>query len=140
MELSNHKPISLAKTIYDFSTSTLTLVLSTYGIKHQILHISPQGFRKERHTTRHIQKIIVALEDSKFTNQDIYLIYLDFKNAIGSIDHPKLLFIMEDLGYSTNIVKLLEIYTLTPQLSSHVNTLGKLSQCTYKKEPYKETF
>jgi hypothetical protein len=39
------------------------------------------------------------LEDAKFSNQDIYLLYIDFKNAFGSIDHAKLLTIMTVLGY-----------------------------------------
>jgi hypothetical protein len=36
--LTNHKPIALANTIYKLFTSTLTLILSAYGEKYQILH------------------------------------------------------------------------------------------------------
>ena len=51
-----------------------------------------------------IQTLIAALEDAKFTNQDIYILYIDFKNAFGSIDHPRLLAIMTDLGYPEDVV------------------------------------
>jgi hypothetical protein len=65
----------------------------------QILQNSQEGFRQERCTSRQLQTLIVALEDSRFTQQDIYLLYIDFKNAFGSIDHARLLAIMADLGY-----------------------------------------
>ena len=59
-----------------------------------------------RNTARQIQAIIAALEDAKFINKDIYLTCIDFKNAFGSIDHPILLAIMEDLGYPLNTIEL----------------------------------
>jgi hypothetical protein len=34
--------------------------------------------------------LIAALEDSRLIQQDIYLLYIDFKNAFGSIDHAQL--------------------------------------------------
>lgn len=82
MELSNHKSIALANTIYKIFTRTLISILSTYGEEHQILHSSQEGFKQKKCTIRQIQEIIAALEDFKFTNQDIYLIYIDFKNAL----------------------------------------------------------
>ena len=60
----------------------------------------------ERGTSRQLQTIIAALEDAHFTNQDIYILYTDFKNAFGSIDHARLLAIMADLGYPTKEVAL----------------------------------
>ena len=60
-----------------------------------------------RNTARQIQAIIAALEDAKYTNKDIYLTYIDFKNAFGSIDHPRLLALMEDLGYPLDAIALI---------------------------------
>ena len=94
--LTNHRPIALAKTIYKFFTSTLTFILSAYGEKHQILHDSQEGFRAERSIARQLQLLIATLEDAKYTNQDIYILYIDFKNAFGSLDHARLLAIIKD--------------------------------------------
>ena len=105
--LTNHRPIALANTIYKLFTSTLTSLLSAYGEKHQILHDSQEGFRAERCTARQLQTIIAALEDARFTNQDIYVLYIDLKNAFGSIDHARLLAIMKDLGYPHDAVALI---------------------------------
>jgi hypothetical protein len=111
-QLANHRPIALANTIYKLYTSTLTSILSAYGETHQILHDSQEGFRAERGTSRQLQVLIAALEDARFTNQDIFILYIDFKNAFGSIDHARLLAIMKDLGYPQDAIKLVgNIYT-----------------------------
>ena len=116
-QLPNHRPIALANTIYKFFTSTLTYILSAYGEKYQILHDSQEGFRAERSTARQLQLLIAALEDAKFTNQDIYLLYIDFKNAFGSLDHARLLAIMKDLGYPADAIM------LVGNIYSHSNTI-----------------
>jgi hypothetical protein len=105
--LTNHRPIALANTIYKFFTSTITAQLANYGEKHQILQNSQEGFRQERCTSRQLQTLIAALEDSRLTQQDIYLLYIDFKNAFGSIDHARLLAIMADLGYPQDAINLI---------------------------------
>ena len=43
--------------------------------------------------------------------------YIDFKNAFGSIDHTRLLAIMKDLGYPEDVVK------LVGNIYSHSNTI-----------------
>ena len=72
-QLINYRPIALANTIYKFYTSTLTSILSAYGEKHQILHERQEGFRAKRGTSKQLQLLIAALEDARFTNQDIYI-------------------------------------------------------------------
>ena len=116
-QLTNHRPIALANTIYKFFTSTLTCILSTYGEKHQILHDSQEGFRAERSTSRQLQLLIATLKDARFTKQDIYILYIDFKNAFGSLDHARLLAVIKDLGYHENAV------TLIGNIYSHSNTI-----------------
>ena len=106
-QLTNHRPIALANTIYKFYTNTLTSILSAYGERYQILHESQKKFRTEMNTSRQIQVLIAALEDARLTNQNIYILYIDFKNAFGSIDHARLLAIMKDLGYPTDSVNLI---------------------------------
>ena len=77
-------------------------ILSKYGKKHQILYDSKEGFR----TSHQLQILTAAVEDVKVIHQDIYLLYIDFKNAFGSLDHPCLLTIVIDLEYLTNFVAL----------------------------------
>lgn len=113
----NRKPIVLANTIYKLFTNTLTSILSSYGEKYQILQDSPKGLRTKWYTLRQIQTLVAVLEDAQFTKQDIYLLYIDFKYAFGSIDHARLLVIMEDLGYPKYVVK------FVGNIYSHSNTI-----------------
>ena len=106
IHLANYRPIALANTIYKLYTSTLTILLMNYGEQHRLLHFSQEGFRPQRNTSRQIQTIIAALEDAKLTTQDIYLTYIDFNNAFGSIDHARLLALMEDLGYPLDAIEI----------------------------------
>lgn len=53
---------------------------------------------------RQLQILTLALEDAKLTSQNIYIFYIDLKNALCSIDHARLLAIMENLGYSQDAV------------------------------------
>ena len=115
--LTNHKPIALANTIYKLFTSMLTLILSAYGEKYQILHDNQEGFRAERSTSRQLQLFIAALEDARFINQNIYLLYIDFKNTFGSLDHARLLAIIKDLGY------LIDAVTLIGNIYAHSTTI-----------------
>jgi hypothetical protein len=43
--------------------------------------------------------ILATLENTKLSHQDIYILYIDFKNAFNPIYHLHLLAIMEDIGY-----------------------------------------
>ena len=81
--------------------------MSAYGEEHQILHDSQERFRAKRSTSRQFQLLTATLEDARFTNQDIYLLYIDFKNAFGSLDHARLLAITKDLGYPSDAVTLI---------------------------------
>ena len=52
-------------------------------------------------------KQLLLVGNVKFINKDIYKAYIDFKNAIGSIDHAQLLFIVMDLGYPQDAINLI---------------------------------
>jgi hypothetical protein len=86
--LTNHRPIALANTIYKFFTSTITTQLANYGEKHQILQNSQEGFRQERCMSRQLQTLIAVLEDSKLTQEDIYLLYIDLKMHLAQLTMP----------------------------------------------------
>lgn len=71
--ISNHILIALAITMHKFYTSTLTACLTNYGEQHKIHHYNQEGYKPQRNTTRHIQMLIIALEDAMYTTQDIYI-------------------------------------------------------------------
>lgn len=66
---------------------------------------------------RQIQAIIATLEDAKYTNKDLFLTYIDFKNSFGFIDNPRLLAIMGDLGYPIDAIMLIRNMYSKPSIS-----------------------
>ena len=60
--------------------------------------IAKKAFAAKHGSARRLQTLIAALEDACCTNQDMYILYIDFNNAFGSIDPARLLAIMTDLG------------------------------------------
>ena len=94
------------------------------NIYYSIL-VKKASAHKRIHWSRQIQTIIAALEDTKLTTQDIYLTYIDFRNAFGSIDQVRLLVLMEDLGYPLDAVEIVgNIYetSSTSFTGSHFGT------------------
>lgn len=73
--------------------------------------------------------IFLALEDAKLTQQDKYILNINFKNAFCSINDIHLLDVMEDFYYFSNIVEFIgNIYTsASPPSSSPI--LGKPNPC-----------
>ena len=52
------------------------------------------------------------MSDAKLSQQDLYLLYVDFSSAFNTIDHVKLLCIMHDFGLPENAIEVIaELYT-----------------------------
>ena len=68
--------------------------------------------------------ITAALEDARLTTKDIYLTYIDFRNAFGSIDHARLLALMEDLGFPIDAVEIVGNIYKSSTTSFAGNTFG----------------
>ncbi len=52
------------------------------------------------------------MSDAKISQQDLYLLYVDFSSAFNTIDHDKLLCIMHDLGFPEDAIEVIaELYT-----------------------------
>lgn len=72
---------------------------------------------------------IVALEYTKLNNNDIYLTYIDFSSAFGSINHSKLLALLEKTCYPKDTIELVgNIYTnsTTSFHGSHFGTTSPM--------------
>jgi hypothetical protein len=64
--------------------------------------------------------IIVVLEYAQPIYNNIYLMYINFQNAFGSIDHVRILAIMGDLGHPKDMVEFIgNICTNSTTFSMH---------------------
>jgi hypothetical protein len=74
--------------------------MADYAETYQILSPNQKGFRQASTTMQQAQTIIMALEDARATNQNIYMLAVDFSSAFNMLDQDKLLQIMFDLGFN----------------------------------------
>ena len=121
LDLKNYRPIALANTLYKLWTSMLTEVLSKYAETYDILSNSQEGFRQHRNTIRQIQNVQNILSDARLTNQNLFLLYIDFSSAFNTIDHDKLLQTMYDLGFPEDAIYVIQ------DLYNNATTKAKLA-------------
>ena len=73
-----------------------------YAECNSLLSNTQAGFRKQLDT---LEKVIMALEDSKLHSKDIYALVVDFTSAFNTTDHDRMLWIMYDLGFPTDAIE-----------------------------------
>ena len=111
-DLRNWRPIALANTLYKLWTGVIAECLYKYAEHFNILSSAQEGFRKHKSTIRQLQNVMNIMPDAKLSQQDLYLLYVDFSSAFNTIDHDKLLCIMHDLGFPEDAIEVIaELYT-----------------------------
>ncbi len=89
-DLGNWRPIALANTLYKLWTGVIAECLYKYAEHFNILSSVQEGFRKQKNTIRQLQNVMNIMSDAKRSQQDLYLLYVDFSSAFNTIDHDKL--------------------------------------------------
>ena len=63
-------------------------------------------------TTVTFSALVNVLSDAKLSEQNPYMLYIDFNSAFNTIDHDELLQIMYDLGFPTDAINVIgDLYT-----------------------------
>ncbi len=98
--------------MYKLGPSLLQESLSKYADHYDILSNSQEGYRPYRNTMRQLQTVVSIMSDAKLSEQNLYMLYIDFSSAFNTIDHDKLLQIMYDLDFSTDTINVIaNLYT-----------------------------
>ena len=105
--VSNYRPIGLLSTVYKLYTSTVAEMLSDFAEEHGLLQVGQEGFRRLRGTGRQLQALVGAIEDSNLTQRDLLILYVDFVNAFGSVDHKRLFAAMRTMGVPDDCIEVI---------------------------------
>lgn len=100
--LENYRPIALANTMYKLWTSLIQESLGRYKEQYGILSTSQEGFRHGKGTMRQLHNLMSMLSDAKISEQNLYMLYVDFSLAFNSKIHDKLLQVM--YGFPTDAI------------------------------------
>ena len=106
--VKNHRPIGLLNTVYKFWTAVVTKCLMSFVEEYSLLSEAQEGFRADRNTIRQLQRLVMAIEDAKLSGSPMYILYVDFVNAFGSVNHARMTSIMEMQGYPDDIVNIVK--------------------------------
>ena len=76
---------------------------------------------------RQLHTLVNVLSDAKLSEQNLFMLYIDFSSACNTIDHDKLLQIMYDIGFPTDAINVIEdMYTnATTQVKPQWAPMGK---------------
>jgi exonuclease III/ribonuclease HI len=125
LDLANYRPIGLANTLYKLWTRMVTSAIYDTAERTAMLSHTQAGFRTKRSTDHQLQMLVMALEDARRTNQDIFLLMIDFKSAFNMPNHDKMLMIMYDLGLPTDAIEIVkDLYNdaVTSYITPHGST------------------
>lgn len=110
--LDNYRPIGLLSAVSKLWTSCLAETLTDFCEHTGILSDSQCGFRPERRTLQHILHLTSVIEDASSNDRDLYILYLDLKDAFGSVDHARLHQVLAKLGIPRDFLSIIkDLYT-----------------------------
>eukprot|EP00854_Cymbomonas_tetramitiformis_P004941 gene4941-biopygen4893 len=101
----NYRPIALLEGVFKLYTSQIASMLSTFCETQGILAQAQEGSREKRNTLRQLTRVTNAIEDANVSGRELHGLYVDFENAYGSVDHNKLLHIMQYLGIPDDLTQ-----------------------------------
>ncbi len=84
---SNWRSISLQQTIYKIYAAVLSRRLASWALDHNKISRSQKGFLPFEGCTEHSFLLRSVLGDSKRRRKDVRIVWLDLKNAFGSVPH-----------------------------------------------------
>ena len=110
-DVSNWRPISICRTIYKIYTAVLARRLQRWAVDCGAISPEQKGFLPMEGTFEHVFMLDAAFEDAKSNKRDLYVVWLDLKNAFGSIDHECIPAVLNRFGAPRYMVEVVtDIY------------------------------
>ena len=111
-DVSNFRPIALMSCIYKLFMSILANRLVTFSINNNLLSDVQKSARPTEGCYEHTFILQSLVLDAKRLGKDLFISWLDLKNAFGSVPHDVIKTTLSHLGIPEGIVKLIEnVYT-----------------------------
>mgnify|MGYP001793177879 CR=1 FL=1 len=112
MSLDNWRPIALQSTAYKLYAGVISHQLAGWAVENGKLSPNQKAFLPGEGCAEHIFCLQAALEDSRRHHKNIYVAWLDLRNAFGSVPHSTLLEMLTSVGIPRDIREIVsDIYT-----------------------------
>ena len=111
-DVSNFRPIALMSCIYKLFMSVIANHLVSFAIHNNLLSDCQKSARPTEGCYEHSFILHSLTGDAKRLQKNVFLAWLDFKNAFGSVSHDVIKITLKHLGIPDGIVDLVNnIYT-----------------------------
>ena len=129
---TNWRPISLQNTLYKVYAALIARRLASWALDVEALSPSQKGFLPFEGCFEHNFLLQSAMTDARRSNRNLSIVWLDLKDAFGSVPHPILLNLLERAGLTGSTINIIDdIYTASScclhvgNTTSNPITLGK---------------
>ena len=129
---TNWRPISLQNTLYKVYAALIARCLASWALDVETLTPSQKGFLPFEGCFEHTFLLQSAMTGARRSNQNLSIVWLDLKDAFGSVPHPILLNLLQHAGLTGSTINIIDkIYTASScclrvgNTTSHPITLGK---------------
>jgi hypothetical protein len=107
--IENMRPVTLQQTVYKLTASVVAFRLQRVAEKAGVLESTQHGFRTQRQTHQAILKVKYAMEEARKTKGKIYLTYLDWFGAFGSVPTQLMFEVLREMNMADEDVRLLRV-------------------------------
>ena len=111
-EISNFRPIALMSCIYKLFMSVMASRIVTYSIDNNLLSDCQKSARPSEGCYEHTFLLQSLVLDAKRLQKNVFLAWLDLRNAFGSVPHDVIEITLSHLGIPPSVVQLIKnVYT-----------------------------
>ena len=109
--LPNWRPIGLLNAAGKLWTLMLEDALLRFCETAGLLSDSQCGFRPDRSCLQQLLYVTSIIEDARHFDKNLYVTYIDFANAFGSVGHAQLAYVMAEMGLPEDAIEIVrELY------------------------------
>ena len=84
-DVGNWRPIALSRTLYKIYASVIARRLQRWAVQGNVISPEQKGFVPAEGVHEHVFMLDAMLADAKFNRKNIYLAWLDIRNAFGTV-------------------------------------------------------
>lgn len=111
-DLGNWRPIAICRTLYKIYASVVARRLQCWATGGQVISPEQKGFVPTEGVFEHVFMLDSLIVDAKSSRRDLYLAWLDIRNAFGSVRHGAMLDVLQHFNAPPYLLEVIaDIYT-----------------------------
>nr|BAC82601.1 reverse transcriptase [Ciona intestinalis] len=127
-DVGNWRPITICRTLYKLYAAVIARRIQTWAKQGGVLSRLQKGFMPVEGVFEHVFMLDTVLSDAKLRRKNLLAVFLDVRNAFGSVRHECLLKVLRHFDAPHYLVELVrDIYTgATCRVRSSVGETGDI--------------